>query len=114
MQHGIVSLRKETLDQLNTLKKRSIWWSANDAPEQIHPTEPERKDSAIIQNVSVLVRGGAKDTSEKIILALHKKWSFPLRISSVNVTKSAGNCGFGHIYWRNPYWKTSFFVQRNI
>ena len=33
---------------------------------------------------------------------LHKKWSFPLRISSVNVTKSAGKCGFGHIYWRNP------------
>ena len=32
---------------------------------------------------------------------LHKNWSFPLRILSVNVTKSAGNCGFGHIYWRN-------------
>ena len=30
--------------------------------------------------------------------ALHKKLSFPLRISLVNVTKSAGNCGFGHIY----------------
>ena len=30
-----------------------------------------------------------------------KKWSFPLRISSVNVTKSAVSCGFGHIYWRN-------------
>ena len=30
------------------------------------------------------------------------KWSFPLKISSVNVIKSAGNCGFGHIYWRNP------------
>ena len=27
---------------------------------------------------------------------------FLLRISSVNVTKSAGNCGFGHIYWKNP------------
>ena len=26
-----------------------------------------------------------------IIEKLHKKWSFPLRISSVNVTKSAGN-----------------------
>ena len=26
--------------------------------------------------------------------SLHKKWSLPLRISSVNVTKSAGNCGF--------------------
>ena len=34
--------------------------------------------------------------------SLHKKWSFPLRISSVNVTKSAVSCGFDHIYWRNP------------
>ena len=34
--------------------------------------------------------------------ALHKNWSFPLRISSINVTKSVGNWGFGHIYWRNP------------
>ena len=42
---------------------------------------------------------------------MHKKWSFPLRIFSVNVTKSAVCCGFGHIYWRNPKWKTSFFVQ---
>ena len=24
---------------------------------------------------------------------------------------SAGNCGFGHIYWKNPQWKTSLFVQ---
>ena len=30
-------------------------------------------------------------------ITLHKKWSFPLRISLVNVIKSA--C---HIYWRNP------------
>ena len=35
-------------------------------------------------------------------VTLHKKWSFPLKISSVNVTKSAISCGFGHIYWRNP------------
>ena len=35
---------------------------------------------------------------------LHKKWSFLLRISSVNVTKPAVNCGFGHNYWRNPQW----------
>ena len=27
-----------------------------------------------------------------------QKWSFPLRISSLNVTKSPGNCEFGHIY----------------
>ena len=38
-----------------------------------------------------------------------KKWSFPLRISSVYVNKSAWNCRFGHIYWRNSQWKTSFF-----
>ena len=33
-----------------------------------------------------------------IMITLHKKRSLPLRISSVNVIKSAGNCGFGHIY----------------
>ena len=32
-----------------------------------------------------------------IVLTLHKKWNFPLRISSLNVTIFAGNCGFGHI-----------------
>ena len=42
---------------------------------------------------------------------LHKRWSFPLRISSVNVTNSTENCGFAHIYCRSPEWKTSFFVQ---
>ena len=35
--------------------------------------------------------------------SLHKNWSFPLRIYLVNVTKFPINCGFGHIYWRNPY-----------
>ena len=32
---------------------------------------------------------------------MHKKWSLLLRISSLNVTKSAGNSGYGHIYWEN-------------
>ena len=40
-----------------------------------------------------------------------QKKSFLSKISSVNVTKSTGNCGFGHIYLTNPYWKTLFFVQ---
>ena len=31
-------------------------------------------------------------------LPLYKKKSFPLRISSVNVTRSTTNCGFGHIF----------------
>ena len=41
-------------------------------------------------------------SQESMIIVLHKKWSFPLRISSVNGTKSAVFCGYGHIYWRNP------------
>ena len=49
-----------------------------------------------------------------IIQTLHKKWSFPLRISSVNKTKSAVSYGFGHIYSRNPSWKTLFFMQRKL
>ena len=32
------------------------------------------------------------------IISLHKKRSFLLRISSVNVTKSTGNCAFSRIY----------------
>ena len=43
-----------------------------------------------------------------------QKMKFPLRISHVNVTKFAANCGFGHIYWRDPWWKTSFFVQYHL
>ena len=33
----------------------------------------------------------------------HKKWSW-----------NAENLGFGRIYWRNPQWKNSFFVQCEI
>ena len=33
---------------------------------------------------------------------VHRKASFPLRSSLVNMTKSTGNCRFGHIYWGNP------------
>ena len=31
-------------------------------------------------------------------MTLHEKWRFPLGISSLNVTKSSKNCGFGNIY----------------
>ena len=48
------------------------------------------------------VTGDEKQYQNIKIHALHKKWSFKLRISSVNVTKYAGNCWFGHIYWINP------------
>ena len=47
----------------------------------------------------------------RLVISLCKKWNFSLKISLVNLTKSAGICGFGHLYWRNRYWKTLFFVQ---
>ena len=37
-----------------------------------------------------------------LLIITTQKMKFPLRISSVNVTKSARNYRFGHIYWRNP------------
>ena len=42
---------------------------------------------------------------------MHKKWSFPWRLSLVNVSKSAENCRVVPIYWRYLQWKTSFPVQ---
>ena len=42
---------------------------------------------------------------------LHIKWSFSLKTFSVEMTKPAGNCEFGHIDWRNIWRKTSYFVQ---
>ena len=42
---------------------------------------------------------------------LQKRWSFPLNISFVNVTKSVVFCGFGLTYRRDSERKTSFFVH---
>ena len=46
-----------------------------------------------------------------IISILHLNEVFSLRISSVNVTKSAGNCRFGHIYWKKYLMESFIFVQ---
>ena len=44
-------------------------------------------------------------------LTLYKKRSFPLRISSVNATKSAVSCRFGYIYWKNLNGKLLFLCS---
>ena len=44
-------------------------------------------------------------------ISLHKKWSFPLRISAVNVTRFEVFCGFGHIYWKILNGKPHFFCS---
>ena len=43
-----------------------------------------------------------------------QKMKFPLRISSVNVTKSAVYEGFGDIYWRNSYGKLNFLCSVSV
>ena len=40
--------------------------------------------------------------SYSIAINTAQKMKLLIRISSVNVTKSAGNCGFSQIYWKNP------------
>ena len=40
-----------------------------------------------------------------------KKWSFPLRIYLMNLSKSAVLCEYVHIYYINSEWKSSFFVH---
>ena len=61
----------------------------------------------IVIEFELIYQDSVKDCVWKILNAckktsLHKKWSFLLRISSVNVSKSTGNCGFGLIFGRNP------------
>ena len=40
-----------------------------------------------------------------------QKIKFSIKGFFTKLAKPAGNCGFGHIYSRNPQWKTSFFVR---
>ena len=49
-----------------------------------------------------------------LIYAAQKKWNFSLKTFAVNVTNFAVNWGFGHIYWRNPLWKTLFLCSNII
>ena len=46
----------------------------------------------IIQIIRVALVTSKVIRSRILLLSLHKKRNFPLRISSVNVAKSAGNC----------------------
>ena len=45
---------------------------------------------------------------------LHKKWSFPLKISSVNVTNSAENCGFWSHLLKKPLMENSIFLWSGL
>ena len=53
-----------------------------------------------------------KAKKEKLGNAL-RPWNF-FCVDWRNECDQTGNCGFGHIYWKTPEWKTSFFVQCDI
>ena len=40
-----------------------------------------------------------------------QKMKFSIKDFFSKCNQSTWNCGFGHIYWRNPWWKTLFFVE---
>ena len=63
--------------------------------EFLHGNIFSTHDLGINFSKSVELHLGQWQTSQQLLL--YKKLSFPFRISSVSVTKSAGNCGFGHI-----------------
>ena len=48
----------------------------------------------IVQKCETELEGTFTKHEKLVLYTAHKKWSFPLRISSVNVTKSAVSCGF--------------------
>ena len=53
---------------------------------------------SLVSKTTKISAGPTDYTGKAVQKTLHKKWSFPLRISWVNVTKSAVSCRFGHIY----------------
>ena len=56
------------------------------------------KIETVQYNAALAITGAIWGTSrEKLYQDTALRISFPLRISWVNVTKSAGNCGFGHV-----------------
>ena len=92
--------------ETSTQEKRQ--WDKSSTKKQVFSDSSNRNNKILtFPIVAAAMRVVGTFTAEK-------KGSFPLRISSVNVSKSVGHCGFGHIYWRNPSWETSFFVQRVV
>ena len=72
------------------------------APKGLDKSETTKFDKALNSGKVYKESGPFSSFSiaNLIQVTLHKNCTknFPLRISLVNVTKSAGNCRFGHIY----------------
>ena len=69
----------------------SVCFSVYKHVEYLHHKLPLHNSFNIKIQVCTYIRCNTKHCSKNDV--------WPLTISSVNVTKSAGNCGFGQIYW---------------
>ena len=85
---SVVTLRKKWIE---TIKYSTCWWYPFWTALKLNKSHLNflLKRLILLDDLSVFCL---------LYFTLHEKWNLPLRISSVNVTKSAGNCGLGHIY----------------
>ena len=96
----------------------TVWWLGQSWCGTVVIKRHSTKSKLIFRTVSIPVLRASDFCDSKHLWEwslletwLNKKWSFPLRISLVNITRSAGYCVFGQIYWKNSQSKTSFSVQ---
>ena len=98
--------QKEYKRRHDWIGRRVNWKVYGANGNHVNPKRYEHQPEAVIENDSCKILCDFTVHTDHFITArrpeiLHKKWSFPLRISPVNVTKSSRNCGFWHIYWIN-------------
>ena len=110
-----------TTTQLHSTKIELAFCAGSNSAHGVEITNFEKKYYQLWHRGVVVIttqRYSTKLNSEsnptRGVSTVHKKWSCSLRISSVNVTNSAVSCGFGHIYWRNPQWKTYFLCSAKV
>ena len=93
--------------------RRSVWSIEYDFKNNLANVLLQDKTIEENYNSIYLVQVNVS-TIAKTLLPVHKKWSFPLRISSVNVTKFAENFEFGHIWLKKSLMENFIFCTLYI
>ena len=88
-------MRNNNYVKVNTVKGHLLLLGNSRAKAMTDNSNTESEDEQPLLGITIDSNLILKTIS---IVPLHKKWKLPLRASSVNVTKSAGNYGFRHIY----------------
>ena len=99
---AIINFKKRKTDDNSSINNNNA-----NRSNIVKNNQKESNHTLICNDIKQAIDVSVRPSKEKCDISsstnlLHKKWSFPLRISPVNRTKSAVSCGFGHIYWRTP------------